>query len=207
MNALKRMMTAGGTARLRVVAAGGLLVLAWPPSRGVSPLRHPRLDRRCAGRCAHRADWRQGQRQYLGDPGGRQPGGQGRPGVAAHRPARLPGASRPGHAPSWRPPKARRRGADAGVPLTNATTASVTAAAGAQLAAANADHARAAADYDRASSSELAWRDGRRRGQACDRRSGTGRSRADAAARRQARDLGAAVRRLPWRASASRSAN
>lgn len=48
-------------------------------------------------------------------------------------------------------------GARAGVPLTNATTASGTSAAEAQLAAALADYQRAQADYDRASSSELAF--------------------------------------------------
>jgi membrane fusion protein (multidrug efflux system) len=48
-------------------------------------------------------------------------------------------------------------GARAGVPLTNATTASGTSAAEAQLAAASADYDRARADYDRASSSELAF--------------------------------------------------
>jgi len=42
------------------------------------------------------------------------------------------------------------------VPLTNATTASVTAAAQAQLTAASAEYARAKADYEKASSSELA---------------------------------------------------
>jgi membrane fusion protein (multidrug efflux system) len=48
-------------------------------------------------------------------------------------------------------------GAQVGVPLVNATTASNTAGAEAQLAAAEADHNRAKADYDRASSSELAY--------------------------------------------------
>jgi len=48
-------------------------------------------------------------------------------------------------------------GARTGVPLTNATTASGTAAAEAQLAAASADYDRATADYERASSSELAY--------------------------------------------------
>jgi membrane fusion protein (multidrug efflux system) len=48
-------------------------------------------------------------------------------------------------------------GARVGVPLVNATTASNTAAAQAQVAAANADHERAKSDYDRASSSELAF--------------------------------------------------
>ena len=52
--------------------------------------------------------------------------------------------------------ESQARGASAGVPLTNATTASVTTAASAQLAAAEADHQRAVADYERASSSELA---------------------------------------------------
>jgi membrane fusion protein (multidrug efflux system) len=52
--------------------------------------------------------------------------------------------------------ESQARGADAGVPLTSATTASVTSAATAQLAAATADHERALTDYDRASSSELA---------------------------------------------------
>jgi membrane fusion protein (multidrug efflux system) len=44
-----------------------------------------------------------------------------------------------------------------GVPLTNATTASGTSQAEAQVAAAAADYERAKADYDRASSSELAY--------------------------------------------------
>jgi len=48
-------------------------------------------------------------------------------------------------------------GARRGVPLTNATTASGTSAAEAQLAAASADYDRAKADYERASSSELAY--------------------------------------------------
>jgi len=48
-------------------------------------------------------------------------------------------------------------GAREGVPLTNATTASGTSAAEAQLAAANSDYERAKADYERASSSELAY--------------------------------------------------
>jgi membrane fusion protein (multidrug efflux system) len=48
-------------------------------------------------------------------------------------------------------------GAREGVPLTNATTASGTSAAEAQLAAANSDYDRAKADYERASSSELAY--------------------------------------------------
>jgi len=48
-------------------------------------------------------------------------------------------------------------GARADVPLTDATTASSTSAAEAQLAAASADSERAKADYDRASSSELAY--------------------------------------------------
>ncbi|PYR38446.1 MAG: HlyD family secretion protein [Acidobacteria bacterium] len=52
--------------------------------------------------------------------------------------------------------ESQARGADAGVPLTSATTASVTTAASAQLAAAAADHERAVADFERASSSELA---------------------------------------------------
>jgi membrane fusion protein, multidrug efflux system len=52
--------------------------------------------------------------------------------------------------------ESQSRGADAGVPLTSATTASGTSAATAQLAAASADRERAVADYERASSSELA---------------------------------------------------
>jgi len=48
-------------------------------------------------------------------------------------------------------------GANAGVPLTSATTASATAAAEAQLAAANADLSKAKTDFDRASSSDLAY--------------------------------------------------
>jgi len=48
-------------------------------------------------------------------------------------------------------------GARVSVPLTNATTASGTSAAEAQLTAAIADSERAKADYDRASSSELAF--------------------------------------------------
>lgn len=48
-------------------------------------------------------------------------------------------------------------GANVGVPLTNATTASALSAAEAQLAAAKADYERAKADYDRASSSEVAY--------------------------------------------------
>jgi membrane fusion protein (multidrug efflux system) len=48
-------------------------------------------------------------------------------------------------------------GAQAGVPLTNATTASGTLVAEARLAAASADYEGASADYDRASSSELAF--------------------------------------------------
>jgi membrane fusion protein (multidrug efflux system) len=48
-------------------------------------------------------------------------------------------------------------GARVGVPLTNATTASGTAAAEAQLSAASAEYERAKADYERASSSELAF--------------------------------------------------
>ena len=52
--------------------------------------------------------------------------------------------------------ESQARGANAGVPLTSATTASGTSAATAQLAAASADHTRAIADYERASSSELA---------------------------------------------------
>jgi membrane fusion protein (multidrug efflux system) len=52
--------------------------------------------------------------------------------------------------------ESQARGANAGVPLTSATTASGTSAATAQLAAASADRERAVADYERASSSELA---------------------------------------------------
>src|SRR5689334_9721886 len=52
--------------------------------------------------------------------------------------------------------ESQARGANVGVPLTNATTASGSSAATAQLAAASADHERAVADYERASSSELA---------------------------------------------------
>ncbi len=48
-------------------------------------------------------------------------------------------------------------GAHAGVPLTNSTTASATAAAEAQLARATADYERARADYEKASTSELAY--------------------------------------------------
>jgi len=48
-------------------------------------------------------------------------------------------------------------GARIGVPLTNATTASGTSAAEAQLIAATADYQRAKSDYERASSSELAY--------------------------------------------------
>jgi membrane fusion protein (multidrug efflux system) len=48
-------------------------------------------------------------------------------------------------------------GARIGVPLTNATTASGTYAAEAQLAAASADYDRARTDYERASSSELGF--------------------------------------------------
>jgi membrane fusion protein (multidrug efflux system) len=48
-------------------------------------------------------------------------------------------------------------GAQAGVPLTTATTNSGTSVAEAQLEAASADYDRASADYDRASSSELAF--------------------------------------------------
>jgi len=48
-------------------------------------------------------------------------------------------------------------GANAGVPLTSATTANAAAGAEAQLAAANADLAKAKTDFDRASSSELAY--------------------------------------------------
>jgi membrane fusion protein (multidrug efflux system) len=44
-----------------------------------------------------------------------------------------------------------------GVPLTNATTASGTSQAEAQVAAASADYERTKSDYDRASSSELAY--------------------------------------------------
>jgi membrane fusion protein (multidrug efflux system) len=47
-------------------------------------------------------------------------------------------------------------GARVGVPIVNATTASSTAAAEAQIAAANADYERTKADYERASTSELA---------------------------------------------------
>jgi len=48
-------------------------------------------------------------------------------------------------------------GAQAGVPLSNATTASATSVAEAQLAAASADYEKAKADYERASSSEVAF--------------------------------------------------
>lgn len=53
--------------------------------------------------------------------------------------------------------RSQAAGADAGVPLTNATTASAASEAEAQVAAASADYDRAKADYDRASSSELAF--------------------------------------------------
>jgi membrane fusion protein (multidrug efflux system) len=52
--------------------------------------------------------------------------------------------------------ESQSRGADAGVPLMSATTASGTSAAKAQLAAASAEHTRAVADFERASSSEMA---------------------------------------------------
>jgi membrane fusion protein, multidrug efflux system len=48
-------------------------------------------------------------------------------------------------------------GANAGVPLTDGSTASAVAAAESQLAAAGADYARAKSDYERASTSELAY--------------------------------------------------
>jgi membrane fusion protein (multidrug efflux system) len=48
-------------------------------------------------------------------------------------------------------------GARVGVPLTNATTASGTSQAEAQVAAATADYEKTKADYERASSSELAY--------------------------------------------------
>jgi len=53
--------------------------------------------------------------------------------------------------------QSQSQAAQVGIPLTNATTASGTSAAEAQLAAAQADYERAKADYDRASSSELAY--------------------------------------------------
>lgn len=53
--------------------------------------------------------------------------------------------------------ESRSSGAHASVPLVNATTASGTAAAEAQIAAANSEYERTKADYDRASTSELAY--------------------------------------------------
>ncbi|MEP7310616.1 MAG: HlyD family secretion protein [Acidobacteriota bacterium] len=155
MNALKQLMTSGGSARIRVVAAAGLLVVA---VAAVAAYRHfgSRVSTDDAQVDAHIAPIgakvsgniseilvadnqvvKAGQVLLRIDPRDYQ--------------ARLDQACAQLSAA-----ESQGRGADAGVPLTNATTASVTVAAGAQLAAATADHARAAADYDRASSSELA---------------------------------------------------
>jgi membrane fusion protein (multidrug efflux system) len=155
MNALKRMMTSGGAARIRVIAAGGLVVVA---VAAVSAYRHfgSRVSTDDAQVDAH-----------IAPIGAKVSGNISEILVADNQvvkagqvllridardyQARLDQACA-----QLAAAESQGRGADAGVPLTNATTASVTAAAGAQLAAATADHARAAADYDRASSSELA---------------------------------------------------
>jgi membrane fusion protein (multidrug efflux system) len=155
MNAFKRLMTSGGAARIRIVAGVGLLVVA-AAAAGAYFHFGSRVSTDDAQVDAHIAPIgakvggnvseilvddnqvvKAGQVLLQIDPRDYQ--------------ARLDQACAQLSAA-----ESQSRGADAGVPLTSATTASVTTAASAQLAAATADHARAAADYDRASSSELA---------------------------------------------------
>ena len=152
---MTRFMNAGGTARVRMIAAGGLLVLI---AAGIAAYVHfaSRVSTDDAQVDAHIAPIaakvsgniseilvadnqvvKAGQVLLRIDPRDYQ--------------ARLDQACAQLSAA-----ESQARGADAGVPLTSATTASVTTAAAAQLAAATADHARTSADYDRASSSELA---------------------------------------------------
>ncbi len=155
MNAFKRIMTSGGAARIRVVTGVGLLVAA-AAATGAYFHFASRVSTDDAQVDAHIAPIgakvggniaeilvgdnevvKAGQVLLRIDPRDYQ--------------ARLDQACA-----QLLAAESQARGADAGVPLTSATTASVTSAASAQLAAATADHARSVADYDRASSSEPA---------------------------------------------------
>jgi membrane fusion protein (multidrug efflux system) len=155
MNAFTRITTAAGTARLRLVGGAGLLVLALAAAGGyfyfgsrvstddaqvdahIAPVAAKVSGNISEILAADNQVVRAGQVLLRIDPRDYQ----ARVDQAC---AQLAAA------------ESQARGADAGVPLTSATTASVTSAANAQLAAATADHERAVADYDRASSSELA---------------------------------------------------
>ena len=155
MSALKRFMTSGGKARLRVVAAAAVLALIFGAASAYAYFGRrvstddAQVDAHIAPIAAKVAGnvsdilvadnqvVRAGQVLLRIDPRDYQ--------------ARVDQACAMLEAA-----ESQSRGADAGVPLTTATTASGTSAATAQLAAASADRERAVADYDRASSSELA---------------------------------------------------
>jgi membrane fusion protein (multidrug efflux system) len=155
MNGLKRIMTSGGAARIRILAAAGLLVGAIATT-GAYFYFGSRVSTDDAQVDAHIAPIgakvsgniseilvadnqvvRAGQALVRIDPRDYE--------------ARLDQACA-----QLAAAESQARGAEVGVPLTSATTASVTTAASAQLAAATADHERAVADYERASSSEIA---------------------------------------------------
>jgi membrane fusion protein, multidrug efflux system len=155
MNLVKRFMTTGGKARLRVVAASAALVLALGAVSAYAYFGR-RVSTDDAQVDAHIAPIASkvggnvseilvadNQIVHAGD-------------VLLRIDARDYQARVDQACAQLAAAESQARGANAGVPLTNATTASGTSAAAAQLSAAYADHERAVVDYERASSSELA---------------------------------------------------
>jgi membrane fusion protein (multidrug efflux system) len=155
MNMVRRFMTSGGKARLRVVAAGAVLVLLLGAVSAYAYFSR-RISTDDAQVDAHIA------------PIASKVGGNVAEILVADNQLvhagdillRIDPRDYQAHVDQecalLAAAESQARGANAGVPLTNATTASGTSAATAQLAAASADHLRAVADYERASSSELA---------------------------------------------------
>jgi membrane fusion protein (multidrug efflux system) len=155
MNALKRLMTSSGAARFRVLAGAALLAVVAGATSAYSYFS-TRVSTDDAQVDAH-----------IASIGARVPGTVSEILVADNQIVkagqvlfRLDPRDYQAHldqaCAQLAAAESQARGADAGVPLTSATTASVTTAAGAQLAAAEADHERAVSDHERASSSELA---------------------------------------------------
>jgi membrane fusion protein (multidrug efflux system) len=155
MDVLKRFMTSGGKARLRLVAAGALLVLILGAASAYAYFGR-RVSTDDAQVDAHIAPIAakvggnvveilvaDNQFVHAGD-------------VLLRIDPRDYQARVDQACAQVAAAESQSQGAHAGVPLTNATTTSGTSAAAAQLAAATAEHQRAVVDYERASSSELA---------------------------------------------------
>ncbi len=155
MEAVKRFMTSGGKARVRVVLAGAVVVLALGAASAFAYFGR-RISTDDAQVDAHIAPIAakvggnvaeilvaDNQVVHAGD-------------VLLRIDARDYQARVDQACAQLAAAESQAQGANATVPLTSATTASGSSAARAQLAAATADHERAVADYERASSSELA---------------------------------------------------